>query len=161
MGKHRTEATEGNGGLDGGDSFHEHRGFRAKNKPTLSFTGVFPIKFSGHQPKSPSVASVRCFPVEPVSPPRSHGVTDKISVGINQIPSVTSVTSVRCLHPMRAFPAQKSPCPPKAFRIHHADSPSVTSVTSVRCLHPNARFPPRSHPVHPKPFASTTPIPPL
>jgi hypothetical protein len=28
-------------------------GFRARKKPTLSFTGVLPIEFCGHQPKSP------------------------------------------------------------------------------------------------------------
>jgi hypothetical protein len=53
MGKASHRGHRGDGGLNGGGSFHEHRGFRAKNKPTLSFTGVLPIEFSGHQPKSP------------------------------------------------------------------------------------------------------------
>jgi hypothetical protein len=43
----------GGRGFDGGGSFREHRGLRARNKPTLSFTGVLPIEFSGHQLKSP------------------------------------------------------------------------------------------------------------
>ncbi len=43
-----------------------------------------------------SVASVRCFPW-PVSPPGSHGVTDRILwAPIPNPPSVTSVASVRC-----------------------------------------------------------------
>jgi hypothetical protein len=81
-----------------GGTFHDHWGFPAKNKPTLSFTGVLPIEFSGHQPKS----------FEPVSPPRSHGVTDRISVGINQIPLRDLCDLCAMLSLMRVFPAPKA-----------------------------------------------------
>ena len=67
--------------------------------------------------------------------------------------SLSSTTPVPPLWPPRplcdAFPnprvpAQKPPCPPKAFR-HHPSSPSVTSVTSVRCFSQCALFPSSSH----------------
>jgi hypothetical protein len=70
MGKASHRGHRGDGGLNGGGSFHEHRGFWAKNKPTLSFTGVLPIGFLWAPTQiPPSVTSVRCFPVEPVSLP--------------------------------------------------------------------------------------------
>jgi hypothetical protein len=51
-------------------------------------------------------------------------------------PSVTSVTSVRCSPPMRAFLAQKPNSPPKSLPPPSLNPPSVTSVTSVRCSFP-------------------------
>jgi hypothetical protein len=54
-------------------------------------------------------------------------------------PSVTSVTSVRCSPPMRAFLAQKPNSPPKSLPPPSLNPLSVTSATSVRSL-PEARL---------------------
>jgi hypothetical protein len=49
--------------------------FRARKKPTLSFTGVLPIGFLWAPTQiPPSVTSVRCFPRCACFSPRSHGV---------------------------------------------------------------------------------------